>query len=64
MPVCKNCEVGNYLIEEAQINQEDFSAGIRMWHDKCRGKKENCTCGCHRDEQALLQRLRRFLHPH
>lgn len=63
MPVCKNCEVGNYLIEEAQYRKEDFSTGIRAWHDQC--KKKGCSCGCKRSERkSLLQRLRRSHHAH
>ena len=60
MPICKDCTIANYLIEEAQYRQEDFTAGIIRFHNQCRGK--GCTCGCKHDHENVLLRLWHLLH--
>ena len=62
LPVCHPCTVAGYLIEEAQILEENFTAGIIMWHNKCKGG--DCSCGCTRSEQKLLRRLWRLWRSH
>ena len=60
MPACHPCTVAGYLIEEAQILEENFSAGIIMWHNKCKGPP--CSCGCKHDHENVLLRLWHLLH--
>ena len=54
--VCRPCEIAEYLTEEASLLEKDFSAGIRMWHDKC--KQKDCDCQVKPRERRLLQRVR------
>jgi len=54
--VCRPCEIAEYLTEEASLLKKDFSAGIRMWHDKC--KRKDCDCQVEPRGRKLLQRVR------
>ena len=57
--VCRPCQIAEYLAEEAFCLEEDFSAGVRMWHDKC--KQVNCDCQVKPREGKLLSFLRLLL---
>jgi hypothetical protein len=57
---CRPCVIADFLAEEAFRVDEDFSAGIRMWHDKC--KRKNCDCQVDPRERTLLRHVRSLAH--